>query len=65
MTDRLKYDPLKRLFKEFSELVNTPNALKHAERKKEIYRKIKKKKRYINSRAFNIYDIGKRNSNWL
>jgi hypothetical protein len=45
MINRLKYDLSKRLFKEPFESVNTLNALKYAERKKEIYRKIKGKKK--------------------
>jgi hypothetical protein len=45
MIDKLKYNPPKRLFKEFFESVSTPNALKYAEREKKIYRKAKGKEK--------------------
>jgi hypothetical protein len=37
MADKPKYDPLKRLFKVFFELVNTLNARKHVDKEKEAY----------------------------
>jgi hypothetical protein len=43
MTDKSKYDLLKRLSRIFLKLVNTPNARKYAERKKEVYRAFKEK----------------------
>jgi hypothetical protein len=45
MTDKSEYDPSKRLFRESFGPVSTPNTLKHAERKKKIYRKNKGKEK--------------------
>jgi hypothetical protein len=43
MTDKSKYDPLKRLSKESFKPVNITNARKHVKRKKKIYYKKKGK----------------------
>jgi hypothetical protein len=45
MTDRPEHDPSKRLLKKPLKPVNTLNARKHAERKKEIYRRNKGKEK--------------------
>jgi hypothetical protein len=45
MIDRPKYDPSERLFKKPFGPVSTPNALRHAEREKEIYHKAKGKEK--------------------
>jgi hypothetical protein len=37
MTDRLKYDPPKRLLKKLLKPVNTQNARRHVDREKEVY----------------------------
>jgi hypothetical protein len=45
MIDKSEYNPSKRLSKKPFESVSTPNARKHAKRKREIYRKNKGKEK--------------------